>query len=190
MKHLIICLIVLLCVTDIFGQSKRKKQSAVAKPKNGIHSVDFRNFTYDGIGSESERVTLRKGRNLVKGDYSSGTYGTEIGTIKYVDFDGDGKQEALVVLNYSQEAAGSYWEQHYFVFAYRDGRAQQIFHESRYKSYGFRLRGNALVVGSPHWRDDDAHCCPSQFEVATFRWRGNRFVRSSQFKQGCCDQRW
>lgn len=184
MKHLIICLIVLLCVTDIFAQSQRKKQSAGAKPKTGIRSVDFRNFTYDSIGNE--RVTLRKGRNLVKGDYTSGTYGTQIGTIKYFDLDGDGKEEALVVLDYSQEAAGAYWEQHYFIFAYRDGKAQQIFHESRYKALGFRLKGKSLVIAAPYWKDNDGHCCPSQTEIATYSWRGNGFRASRKFKQGCC----
>jgi len=179
MKKLLFCIVIaLVCVTGIFAQSKRKTQS-VAKSKTGIRSVDFRNFTYNNIGEEN-RVNLRKGRNLVKGEYSSGNYGSELGTVKYLDFDGDGKEEALVVVDYSQEAAGTNWSQHYFVFAYRNGAAQQIFHDSRYKSSGFRLSGKSLIVEAPFWKDNDAHCCPSLAETATYSWRNNKFVRVSQ----------
>lgn len=179
MKKLIFCIVIaLLCLTSISAQSKRKTQS-VAKAETGIRSVDFRNFTYNKIGDENS-VTLRKGRNLVKGEYSSGIYGSQLATIKYLDFDGDGKEEALVVVDYSQEAAGANWSQHYFVFAYRNGAAQQIFNDSRYKSSGFRLSGKSLIVEAPFWKDADASCCPSLAETATYAWRGNKFARVSQ----------
>lgn len=163
------------------ARNPRARQRASARSQQtgrGIRSVDFRNFTYDSIAGE--QVTLRKGQNLVKGEYSAGSYGSELGTVKYLDFDGDGAEEALVVVFYSQEAAGVYAEEHYYVFAYRNGAAQQIFHESRYKGRGIRVSGKSLIITAPFWKDTDGHCCPSLTEISTYRWRGNGFVRTSR----------
>lgn len=178
-KQFFCIVIALVCGMDIFAQSKGRTQSA---NKTGIRSVDFHNLAYNKVDVNDKSVKLRKGRNLVKGEYTpdSPYYGSEINTIKYLDFDGDGKEEALVVLDYTLEQAGAYWVQHYFIFTYRNGKAQEIFHESRYKSSGFRLSGKSLIVMAPYWKDDDGHCCPSLDETATYAWRGTKFSRISQ----------
>lgn len=117
---------------------------------------------------------------MAKGDYSAGEYGSSLELVKYLDFDGDGKEEAFVVVNTSQEAAGAFWETDYFVFAYRDGAPVPIFHEYRYKPAGVHVVGRSFVVSAYLWRDNDAHCCPSSVETAVYAWRGAGFVRTSR----------
>jgi hypothetical protein len=163
---------------------------AWAQRKVGIRSVDFRNFTYRreakpnsniwGMSVEPKTIVLRRGRNMVKGEYTSGEYGSTLDTIKYVDFDGDGKEEAFVVVGTSQEVAGAYWEQDYFVFAYRNGAPVPVFHEYRYKPSGVRVVGRSIIISAYLWGENDGHCCPSAIETATYRWRGTGFVRVSR----------
>ena len=182
MKKLVLCMVIAsLYFTSVSAQSTRKRQLGETKHQTEIRSVDFRNFTYDNIPGEGQRTTLRRGQNLVKGKYSAGNYGSELTMIKYLDFDGDGAEEALVVVVYSQEAAGAYWAENYFVFAYRNGAAQQIFHEGRYKARnGVRVVGKSLIITAPFWKDTDGHCCPSLTEISTYGWRGNGLVRVSR----------
>jgi hypothetical protein len=117
---------------------------------------------------------------MVKGEYTSGEYGSELAPVKYVDFDGDGNEEALVVINTSQEAAGAYWEQDYFVFAYRNDAPVQVFHEYRYKPIGVSVVGRLIVISAYLWGENDAHCCPAAIETSAYRWRGVGFVRVSR----------
>lgn len=177
MKNIALCTTIIILLAGISSLAQSRAKPA-ASPKTGIRSVDFRNFTYDDV--DGNRVTIRKGRNMSKGEYSSGTFGTEFDSVKYIDFDGDRKEEALVVLGYSQEAAGAYWVQDYRIFSFQNGKPQQIFHESRYKGSGYRVSGRSLVIYAPFWRDDDAHCCPSSRETSTYGWRKGNFKRISR----------
>ena len=117
---------------------------------------------------------------MVKSESSSGEYGSEIESVKYVDLDADGKEEAVIVITTSQEVAGAYWEQDYFVFTYRDSKPVQVFHEYRYKAGGIRFAGKALIIEAPFWKEDDGHCCPSSTETTIYRWSGDGLVRASR----------
>lgn len=175
------------------ARSTRGRRTAPAlnsQTGRGIRSVDFRNFTYRREGKsgsniwqssvEAKTIVLRKGRNMVKGEYTEGEYGSELNLLRYIDFDGDGKEEAFVVIYTSQEVAGAYWEQDYFVFTYRDGAPIQIFHEYAYKPSGVRITGRSIVIDMPFWRENDPHCCPSAIETSIYRWRGAGFARASR----------
>ena len=169
------------------GQSPSAGSSETSK---GIRSVDFRNFTYKreyksssngGLPVEAETIVLRNGKNMSPGlTNSSFEYGNELKSVRYIDFDGDGNEEALVVINTTAEAAGAYEEDDYFVFAYRNNTPVRIFHEYRYKSRGIRVAGKSLVISAPFWREQDPHCCPYATETAVYQWRGNGFVRVSR----------
>lgn len=166
------------------GVSTRNSQTG-----RGIRSVDFRNFSYqresksssntEGLTVAAKTIVLHNGKNMYRGEYTSLDYGSELLFIKYIDFDGDGNEEALVAINTSEEAAGVYSEDDYFVFAYRNGTPVSIFQAYRYKSRGIRLVGKSLVISAPFWRENDGHCCPSAIETSVYRWRENGFVRVS-----------
>lgn len=185
MKTLISCfLIVLLCITGVFAQSKHKKQSTAAKAKTGIRAFDFRNFTYYPVGQtnfgyannarEEKRSTLvlHKGRDAE---------GSELKSVKYVDFDGDGKEEALVII--STSGGGSMenlYMEDYFIFAYRSGGAQQVFAKSRFGGGEVRVDGRDLVITAPFWGQDAPRCCPVTNEVSIYRWNGNGLAQISR----------
>lgn len=164
--------------------------TTLAQRKHGVRSVDFRNFSYHcqfksssniwGMKVDPKTIVLRRGRNMVKGEHSEGEYGSAVDSIKYLDFDGDGKEEAFVVVSTTQEAAGAYWEADYFVFAYRDGVSLPVFHEYRYKPSGVQVMGKSIVITAYLWREDDAHCCPSSIETSVYGWRGAGLVRISR----------
>lgn len=190
MKKLIFYMVISLFFgLNIFAQSKGRTQPA-SKAKTGIHSVDFRNFTYRtefksssniwGMSVDARTISLKKSRNVKKSNYAPGEYGSTLDYIKYIDLDGDGKEEAFIVIGTTKEAAGAYWEYDYFVFAYRNSKPIRIFHEYRYKGSGFRLAGKSLIIETPFWSENDGHCCPSLKEITTYSWRGNGITLTSQ----------
>ena len=178
--------------SDMAAQHRRSQstRSTSRLTKRGIRSIDFRNFVYQrpfkptsnsgGMRVDPKTIVLRNGRNMRKGDFSVGEYGSSLDSIKYLDFDGDGNEDAFVSVGTSEEAAGAFWEADYFVFSYRNGSANPIFHEYRYKPKGVRINGRSIEIIAYLWREADAHCCPSFIETATYVWRGAGFSRISQ----------
>ena len=161
------------------GQHSSARTSRTNK---GIRSVDFRNFTFERAAGDGSimRIVLRNGENTTPATDTLMGRGSELKFVRYVDFDGDGNEEALVAINTWFEAAGSYEEDDYYVFAYRDGSPVQIFHEGRPKSQGIRVVGKSLVISAPYWRAQDPDTSPYATEITVYRWRGNGFVRVSR----------
>ncbi len=140
-----------------------------------IRSVDFRNFAYDS-GASIDKIVLRDGI------YSKGTPPLQdksrIVNLRYVDFDRDGKQEAAIVIETS--VIGSMlWCRDYYVFAYCNGAAQQIFHEWRERGGRMRIRGRSIEITAPLWKAD-AHCCPSFSETVSYGWGNSAFMVASR----------
>lgn len=172
MKKLILCLVATLLIASIVSaQSKTKKPiSRITKQISDIRKVDFKNFDYGG-----DNPVLRNGHQKYGGgemDY------VDLSSVKYVDFDGDGKEEAFVVLDGSTSgSSGSFLD--VFVFAYRNGLAQQIWHKSSERS-SVVLKGSLILFTYPEYVGNDAHCCPSYATTDTYGWKGSGIARISE----------
>ncbi|MDQ2936930.1 MAG: hypothetical protein M3R67_05415 [Acidobacteriota bacterium] len=143
-----------------------------ANAVSGIRSIDFRNFTYTGKGAAP--LVLRDGREAGEGDD-----GRNLLAVKYVDFNGDGNEEALVTIATGKRGEGGYAEE-YYVYSERNGKPRQIFHESRQKPQLMRVKGRSILIVAPFWRSTDAGCCPSALETAVYSWRASGFLRVSR----------
>jgi hypothetical protein len=137
-----------------------------------IGSIDFRNFTYIRQGSES--LVLRNGK-----EEGEGPDGSRLLSVSYVDFDGDGPEEALVTIATGRREGGGYSEE-YYVYTNRGSAPQQVFHESREKPRGMTVNRRSIVIVAPLWRRNDPGCCPSTVETAIYSWRGSGFIRTSR----------
>ncbi len=154
------------------AKALRQSQTAgTAKRTSGIRSVDFRNFTYD---EGAEHLVLREGR-----EERAGAEGSRLLNVKYIDFNADGKEEALVTLATGTRGAQGYGEE-YFVFAFDAGSPRQLFRESRQKPQSMSVNGRSIIIVAPFWKNADPGCCPSSIETAVYRWRGHGFVRASR----------
>jgi hypothetical protein len=156
---------------------------AFGRGGRGIRSVDFLNLTYQGNG---DTFTLRAGK-YSEGDAASWfTY--ELLSVRYVDFNGDGNDEAFVVIDY--RTSGTYDHgQGYYVFAYRRGKPRVIFQAWREKPWSARIRGDSIIIMAPFWRGG-GRCCPSGLETSVYRWRGLRFARVSRKRRYINTENW
>jgi len=147
--------------------------TAAAQKVRGIRSVDFRNFSYE---SERTKFILRDGK-YYEGETGS-WYSYALSGVTYVDFNGDGNDEAFVVVDYKTSGTLDN-AQDYYVFAYRRDKAQLIFHEWREKPRAARLKSRKIVIAAPFWKDGGL-CCPSGIETSVYVWRNAHLVRLSQ----------
>jgi len=160
-----------------FAQSSAKAPRASRK-SSGIRRVDFRNFDYGALceGEHKfftppvERLVLKRGHQR-QGDRLNYA---DLGPVKYVDFDGDGSEEAFVVVN-GQTAGSSNRYLAAYVFAYRNGRAEKIWSECEENSAA-TLRGRTVIFRRPEWTDEDAHCCFSYVRTETYGWKDSRMA--------------
>jgi hypothetical protein len=144
-----------------------------AQNKRGIRSVDFRNFAYDSKQS-IDKIVLKDGRKVI--EELPGLYAKDfLISVKYVDFDRDGKEEAAVRLRSTTNGSMVYSEE-YYVFAYRNKKVEKLFHEWREKPKSTRVQGRSIIIVAPFWTDADAHCCPSYIETISYRWQRSQFI--------------
>ena len=125
-----------------------------------IELVDFRNHTYSLVRfGHPDTITLEKGRAKFPDDPKVAP-GISLLSVRYGDLDGDGLEEALVVLRY--DSAGSALDYDY-CFVFRMGPAgPKIWYSDQYESAAaIVLVGDTVVVNAPFWLPKDAHCCPT-----------------------------
>ena len=126
------------------------------------------------------------------GKYSEGDdaawFSYKLADVKYLDFDGDGNDEAFVVLDYRTSGTLDNAKD-YYVFSYRGGVPRLVFHEWREKPWDARLRGRSIVIVAPFWRGGGL-CCPSGLETSVYGWRGSRFVRVSRKRRYIETDKW
>ncbi len=145
--------------------------AAAGQSKRGIRSVDFSNFSYRAGGTD---VVLRDGRQQEGHRGEGGWNSYRLAEVKYIDFNGDGTEEAFVVLSF--ETSGTLANAHdYYVFAYRDGQPRVVFHEWREKPLGARARGRSIEIVAPFW-ESGGSCCPEGIETSIYSWRRARFA--------------
>jgi hypothetical protein len=145
-------------------------------PQNSIRSVDFRNFTYES-GMSADRIILRNGIFLKGAPPLQNK--SRIVSLRYVDLNEDGKQEAAIVIH--TDVVGSMgFAREYYVFEYREDQVRQVFHEWREQGGAMHIKANRLTIIAPFWADADAHCCPSYTETKVYEWRSGQFISVSR----------
>ncbi|MGI9107018.1 MAG: hypothetical protein ACR2G4_12315 [Pyrinomonadaceae bacterium] len=172
-----------------------------AQGKRGIRSIDFRNYTYPFpfLWTEEKKLTFHNGRAPKTASHSV----SEVVSVSYRDFDGDGREEAVVVIGTDCYASCWYVES-YYVFTHRNGRPKVVFNESREQPnglrervavsqanrvfilgspYGLHVRGKKFVIIAPSWDELDGHCCPTHIETVFYTWRKNRFMMTSRYRK-------
>jgi hypothetical protein len=149
----------------------------VAQTKDGIRSVNFFNFTYEL--DPHNKIVLRKG--LSREEVMTDMFSEEkLIRLSYVDFDGDGREEAVIAIRDLEPGSGPI-SMEYFVYDFYKGSARQIFHESKQGPKGLCIRGQSLIITAASWADDVPipHCCPEYTERKIYQLRGSRFVVTS-----------
>jgi hypothetical protein len=175
-------LIIIMCAGSSSAQSKSKQVRKTTNAASDIRKVDFKNFNYGPLcpgehqffAAPGDKIVLRKGHD----QFGDAMNYADLGSVKYVDFDGDGKEEAFVIIN-GQTSGSSNTFLAVYVFAYRNGSARQIWSKCEENSAA-KLVGRSILFTYPEWVGDDAHCCPSYFTTDTYRWRGSRIARISK----------
>lgn len=168
--------------------------AASAAPRGPIGGVDFRNFTYPNLGGR--RLIKMKDGGL---EYEDGgcLQSYSVRDVNYLDFTGDGEDEALVRLG-DHAACGSSWAAgYYYVYEVRDGRPRLLWsfatgseahggekdfrvegRELVFELYGaWRVAGGRLTFKENRKFADD--CCPTHYTVARVAWDGKRFRHES-----------
>lgn len=173
---LFVILITIIFVANGSAQKKRSSVGKTQKTATGIRKVDFKNFNYSSSGDWCRgKLVLRKGH----AKYGDSNYDTaDLSSVRYVDFDGDGKEEAFVVIEWSTfGTAGGGVD--VFVFSYRNDSAIKIWSKCNERS-GAKLVGRSILFTYPEYIGDDAHCCPTYITTETYTWKRNGFVRTSK----------
>ena len=156
------------------------------EPSSDIRQVDFRNFDFGALcegehkffAPPVERLVLKKGHQQLPGD--SMNY-ADLASVDYVDFDGDGSEEAFVVVD-GQSSGSSNTYLTVYVFAYRDGRAVKIWSQCEENSVAI-LKGRSIIFKRPEWTDEDAHCCFSYVRTDTYGWKGSEMAVISTVRE-------
>jgi len=173
--------------SSLAGKGNAKAVSTNPRsPAKAIRRVDFRNFTFPNVDGSYTNLwgSMKAGGTTMRfrAGKRRGADGAQssVGKIIYSDFDGDGVEEAVILIGTSRPAAGAYWTADCYVYRMIAGQAQLVFHDGRYKSYSINVNGNTIEMTAPFWRDGDGHCCPFAQEDAVYTWSGGTLIRTDQ----------
>jgi hypothetical protein len=178
MKIKIVLLTALILAFSSIGFAQSKTTRKTANTTSDIREVDFKNFDYGALCAgehkflavPEDKLVLRKGHQQ-QGDEMNYA---DLGSVQYVDFDADGKEEAFVVIN-GQTAGSSNRYLAAYVFAYQNGSAKQIWTQCEESSVAV-LKGRSILFTRPEWVGDDAHCCFSYARTDTYGWKGSEIA--------------
>ncbi|MBC7900507.1 MAG: hypothetical protein H7070_10705 [Saprospiraceae bacterium] len=139
------------------------------KGLSNIRHVDFKNFNVGWCGGD---LFLRNGH----AKYGDSDYDTaDLKPVKYVDFNGDGKEEAFVSVDWTTSGSSG-GGMNAYVFMLQNGTPVEIWSKCNERS-GFVLRGKSIFYNYPEYLGDDAHCCPTFMTTDTYTWKGSDIVR-------------
>ncbi len=177
----VIVLLVLCC--GVFSQHR-----------SGIHSIDFRNFTYPGSRGhfsapeyESSGFTLKNGKS---GNWKSGR---SLERVLFGDVTGDRREEAIVVMN--AENDGSAVVKHVYIYTLKNGRPKFLWgFEGGDRSQGglrkvYATNGGLAIElwgkethlgGDLNGSEPTAMCCPKFFTRSFYVWRNGTFKESDK----------
>lgn len=140
-----------------------------------IRKVDFKNFNYGALCPGTHKFLAPTGKRLVlrngHQEHGDNSNYADLGPVTYVDFDRDRRDEAFVIVKgQTSGSSGGYLSA--YVFAYKNGRARQIWSKCEESSTA-ELKGRQVVFASPQWLKNDAHCCFSYISTGTYGWKGS-----------------
>ncbi len=147
--------------------------------------AELLNGTYDGFSVTSEPVTLTNGRwqgaPFVKDAASRPEITLLTGSFPIADFNGDGMEEAAVLLTESGGTTGTFY--YLAVAAKKDGTLNTL----ATKMLGDRLqiiefgadKSGAIVVTAVQGGPDDPSCCPGELVTRRFYLEGNTLREDS-----------
>lgn len=149
---------------------------APVRADDSIRDVDFNNFTYQlrpgGIGPSGE-ITLNQG------EYESGHASVWVKHIYYSDLNGNGTEDALVVLRASGGGSGA--STHAFGFTETNGSLKEILYRLNFIRIQPQRNGFVLVRGNP--LNTGSQVCPpdsmmqvNAVDVETYQWNGSNSV--------------
>lgn len=157
----------------------------------GIHAVDFKNFTYNWFPNyhssiNKRKIVLRNGKNesveIPKSEIPSDSYQESLANVSYADLTGDGKDEAIITV----EVDFYKWSPMcIFVFTEENKNPKEIWrYETGTIKRGFRglkIENNNLVIEEyDEVHDNPPRCCPKRYFRTTFSWQGNTFKKINE----------
>lgn len=173
---------------------KPRSDSISTSPQGSISKVDFRNFTYPNLGGRG-RIGIKGGEIEYEVDQCLQSY--RIQGVDYLDFTGDGEDEAIVRL-VDHMACGSSWAAVYFyIYTVRSSRPHLLWSfatgsEAHGGEKDFRIEGKELVFELyGKWRtirgkltfkenrEFAGDCCPTHYTIYRVVWDGKRFRQKS-----------
>lgn len=178
-------------------------EPAERRPRGPIADIDFKNFTYPSP-SAGKRVTVHDGELEYPTEPGCGqTF--RVDRVQYIDFNGDGEDEALVRFIDHAACGSSCASVNYFVYTVRRGRPFLLWSfTTGCESYGgekeFRIEGREIVFElygrwvaagdairltreqGPHF-----HCdrCTHYYSVYRVAWDGRGFRRKFLEEVNC-----
>ena len=137
-----------------------------------VHSVDFRNYTYDLTCGDTSPVVLVNGEWR---DPRGPTYGVlTLTNTRYVDATGDGRDDAVLEIGCGVGAGTSIP----FVLVF-SAEASSVVKVGQFN--GLRPQFDApgeVAVWTPNYGPSDPRCCPSEFARSVYRYDGRIFVNA------------
>ena len=167
--------------------------SIASGQRSGIRSVDLRNFNYGPLCASRHQFLSLPAKNLVlrngHANHGDKSNYADIGPVRYVDLDGDGREEAFVIIN-GQTAGSSNAYLAAYVLAYENRRARPLWTICEENSTA-KLDGRSIVFTSPEWAKGDAHCCFSHTKTDIYSLRGGKMqlISTSRKRAGVAETR-
>jgi hypothetical protein len=146
--------------------------------KRGIRKVDFKNYDYGALCGGPHKFLALTGDTLVlkngRAEQGDEMNYTDLESIKYIDLDGDGSEEAFIVNNgQTTGSSGGYVAA--YVFCYKNRATRHHWTKCEENSTA-DLIGRTITFTSPEWIGADAHCCFRFIRTETLTMRRGKMV--------------
>jgi uncharacterized lipoprotein YbaY/heat shock protein HslJ len=154
----------------------------MAAAPEGLSPQELANATYQGIYEQPVTLTdgAYAGEPFVEGGASRPTVTLIESPIAYGDINGDGQDDAAVLL--AENSGGSGTFVYLAAVANQDGQPVNVATTllgDRVQVESLKIENNQIVVEMVQAGPDDPMCCPSQQVVKTYELQGDQLVETS-----------
>lgn len=147
-------------------------QSVVAHGQDGPVIPSSQGGTADtGTVDGSQGIRQADLPGLV-GEETAGSW--KIENTMFIDIDGDGSEEAIVLVRGEGENTPLDWR----IYGMKNGEATLLFERTRVAQGELAVQGPMLVETEGVYSDGDAACCPSSTKHTYYVWKGGSLVVS------------